>query len=162
MDSGLSQGVPTTPITSPAIVTAEPFSEGPSTFFETGGPSIPPGFSPPGADHEEAYIRLAQFLAQEQTGVTASKAKGIVFNEGQSRDEDFVINELQKRVNVLDQKNNELSIQVEDLLSENINLKIQVSDLKEDGATKTKQISTLQAHFNLLTSSYFDLKKKLE
>lgn len=27
---------------------------------------------------------------------------------------------------------------------------------------KTKQISDLQKHFNLLTSSYFDLKKKLE
>ena len=100
---------------------------------------MPPGFSPPWADHEEASIRLAQFLAQEQTGATASKAKGIVFNEGHSRDEDSVINELQKRVNVLDQKNIELSFEVEDLLSENINLKIQVSDLKEDGGDKDQK-----------------------
>ena len=73
-----------------------------------------------------------------------------------------MVDELHKRVNVLDQKNIELNIQVEYLLSENVNLKIQVSDLQDDRATKTKQISELQARFNLLTSSYFDLKKKLE
>ena len=86
---------------------------------------------------------MAQFLAQEQTATTASKAKGIVFSEGKSRDEDFVIDELQKRVNVLDQKNIEVNIRVEDLLSENTNLKVRVSNLKENGATKTKQISEL-------------------
>ena len=35
-------------------------------------------------------------------------------------------------------------------------------DLQYDRAIKAKQISDLQDHFNLLTSSYLDLKKKLE
>lgn len=82
--------------------------------------------------------------------------------KGQSREDASVIYELQKRMNVMDQKNIKLSIRVEDLLSENTNLKIQVSDLQEDKATKSKKISKLQDHFNLLTSNYFNLKKKLE
>ena len=107
-------------------------------------------------------MRLALHLTQEQTAAPSSKSKGIAFREGHSGEDDSVVDELQRRVNVLDQKNIELSIRVEDLLSENTNLKIQVSDLQEDKALKTKQISDLQEHFNLLTSSYFDLKKKLE
>lgn len=43
-----------------------------------------------------------------------------------------------------------------------MDLRIQVSDLQEDKAIKSKQIFELQDHFNLLTSSYFNLKKKLE
>lgn len=101
MDFGLSQGVSTTPTTTPAIVTAEPLSEGSSTFFETGGSFVPPGFSSPRADLEEASVCLAQFLAQEQTAATGSKAKGIVFSEGQSRDEVKIIlcNQTQTLIN---------------------------------------------------------------
>ena len=39
---------------------------------------------------------------------------------------------------------------------------MQVVDLLKDKALKSKQITDLQDHFNLLTSSCFELKKKLE
>lgn len=88
--------------------------------------------------------------------------KGISFREGHSEADNPSIDELQKKITVLDQKNIELDIQVTDLLSENAKLKSQVFDLQKDRTLKIKQISDLQDHFNLLTSSYFDLKKKLE
>ena len=79
------------------------------------------------------------------------RAKGISFREGHSGEDNPTIDELQKKMDVLDQTNIELNIQVTDLLSENAKLKIQVSDLEKDKTLKTKQISDLQDHFNLLT-----------
>ena len=49
-----------------------------------------------------------------------------------------------------------------ELRAENVDLREQLAGLKKDKKVKSKQISDLQDHFNLLTSSYFELKKKLE
>ena len=41
-------------------------------------------------------MRLALHLAHEQTAVPSSKAKGVAFREGHSREDDSVVDELQK------------------------------------------------------------------
>ena len=59
-------------------------------------------------------------------------------------------------------ENSKLSIQFFELQSDKSSLGVQVAKLTKDKKVKSKQISDLQDHFNLLTSSYFSLKKKLE
>ena len=59
-------------------------------------------------------------------------------------------------------ENVDLRIQVSKLQSDKSSLGGQLAELKKDKKVKSKQISDLQDHFNLLTSSYFELKKKLE
>ena len=54
------------------------------------------------------------------------------------------------------------SFQVSELLSDKSNLGVKVADLTKDKELKSKQISDLQDHYNMLTSSYCALKKKLE
>ncbi|KAL7589054.1 hypothetical protein Lser_V15G40640 [Lactuca serriola] len=49
-----------------------------------------------------------------------------------------------------------------ELQSDKSNLGVKVADLTKDKELKSKKISDLQNHFNLLTSSYVALKKKLE
>ena len=86
--------MPFTPTTTPAIVTTEPLHEGPSTFIEVGGSSVPPGFSPPRTDLDASSVRLAQHLAKQQVVAPSSKGKGIAFSEGYPREDVFVIDEL--------------------------------------------------------------------
>ena len=70
--------------------------------------------------------------------------------------------ELDIRVSDLQAENSKLNDLVSELQSDNSKLGMQVADLTKDKDLKSKQISDLQDHFNLLTSSYFELKKKLE
>ena len=69
------------------------------------------------------------FLAKEQSSVPSPRAKGISIGEGHSGEDNPTTVELQKEINVLNQKNIELDIQVADLVTENTKLKIQVADL---------------------------------
>ena len=143
MDFNLSHDIPITPTTTPAIVSREPFCGGPSTSFEVGGSSAPPGFSPPRIDPDDASVRLAMHLAQNESVYPSSRGKGISFEEGHQGADKPSVDELQKKISVLDQKNIELDIQVNELLNENAKLKSQVSDLQDDRAIKTKKISDL-------------------
>ncbi|CAI9303237.1 unnamed protein product [Lactuca saligna] len=87
-------------------------------------------------------------MAEEQLLSPDPQGKGVAIEEGGAGDDNLTLSGLQKEISVLSQKNTELDIQVTELRAENVNLRIQISDLQD--------------HFNLLTSCYFELKKKLE
>ena len=163
------QSVTAPPTITPVIVSTEPVSEGPSTFYEAGGSSFPTGFSHPRTEDDAALIRLPRLLAEKRFSTPPPHDKGISIGGDRSGEEISSILGLQKQIDVLnqknidlDQRNIELTIKVADLQTENIELNIQVAELNEDKALKTKQITDLQTHFGLLTASYYDLKKKLE
>ncbi|CAI9298380.1 unnamed protein product [Lactuca saligna] len=176
--ASLVSGLPTPPITA---TTTRPsatkmFSTGPSSVFDVVGSSAPPGFSVPRFNMDAASERLALHMAEEQLFSPSPRGKGISIDEGGAQDENPSRASLQKEVSVLSQKNIKLDIQVAELRAQNIDLRIKVSKLqydktylsgqlaefKKDKKFKSKQISDLQEHFNLLTSSYIELKKKLE
>ena len=149
---------------------------GPDITFEVGGSSIPPGFSHPRPDHDDVSVRLAMHLAEEQFLMPSPRGKGISIGDDSFGGDNLTIPRLQKEISVLSQKNIELEIRVSDLQVENTKrkgqgakrqadksrLSVQVAHLLKDKVLKSKQISDLQDHFNLLTSSYFEKKKKLE
>ncbi|CAI9265823.1 unnamed protein product [Lactuca saligna] len=176
--TSLVSGLPTPPITTATtrLSVTKMFATGPSSVFDVGGPSAPPGFPVLRFNRDAASERLALHMAEEQLRSSSPQGKNISMSEGGAPDDDSSDDSLRKEISVLSQKNIELDIQVAELRAQNIELRTQVSKLqsdrtylggqlaevKRDRKVKDKQISDLQEHFNLLTSSYFELKKKLE
>ncbi|CAI9265587.1 unnamed protein product [Lactuca saligna] len=170
--------LPVPPVTTATtrLTTTKMFPTSPSSLFSVGDSSAPPGFSIPRYNRDDASERLAFHTAEEQLLTPDPRGKGVSIEEGGSRGDNLTLSGLQKEISVLSQKNIKLDIQVKELRAENAKLNIQVSklqsdksslgvqvaELKKDKKLKSKQISDLKDHFNLLTSSYFELKKKLE
>nr|KAJ0193478.1 hypothetical protein LSAT_V11C800389040 [Lactuca sativa] len=153
LDSVILQGLPTQPSTTTPIVSSRLINEGTSTTYEAGGSSTPVGFFPLRPGHDVASVRLAMHLAQEQSSMPSSQAKGSSIGEGHLGGDNPTLLGLQKEINMLNQKNIKLDIQVADPLTENSKLKIQVVDLEEDKVLKKKQITDLLTYFVLLTAT---------
>ncbi|XP_042754980.1 uncharacterized protein LOC111895576 [Lactuca sativa] len=151
----------TTPTTTFAVDSSVPSHEGPSTIFEVGGSSALPRSAPPRPFHVAASVRLAMYLAQQQSSVPSSYAKRVSIEESHPGEDDSTMHELRKEIGVLNQKNIELDIRVADLEAEKAQLNIRVADLEADKTLKSKQISDLQTHLGTITACYFDLKKTL-
>ncbi|CAI9270423.1 unnamed protein product [Lactuca saligna] len=176
--ASLIRGFPSPPVTAATtrLTTTKMFPTSLSSAFNVGGPSVPPGFTIPRYNRDDASERLALHMAEEQLLTPNPLGKAISIEEGGYRGDNLTLSGLQKEISVLSQKNIELDIQVTELRAENAKLTSQVSELQFDKSSlrvkvaeltkdkklKSKQISDLQDHFNLLTSRYFELKKYLE
>ncbi|CAI9288203.1 unnamed protein product [Lactuca saligna] len=176
--ASLISDLPTPPVTAATtrLTTTKMFPIGSSSSFNVGGPSVPPDFTIPRYNRDDASERLALHMAEEQLLTPNPRGKGVSIEEGGSRGDNLTLSGLQKEISALSQKNIEFDIQVTKLRAKNSKLSIKVSELQSDKSSlgvkmaeltkdkrlKSKQISDLQDHFNLITSSYFELNKKLE
>ncbi|KAL7584784.1 hypothetical protein Lser_V15G45844 [Lactuca serriola] len=75
------------PTITPAIVSAEPINDGPSSVFQTGGSLFQLESSPPRPDHDDASAKIVRLLAEEQFSTPPSHGKGIFIGGDDSRED---------------------------------------------------------------------------
>ena len=91
--TSLVSGLPTPPFTATTtrLTTTKMFPTGPSSTFDVGGSSAPPGFSVPRYRRDVASERLALHMAEEQLVSPDPRGKGVSIEEGGARDDNLTL-----------------------------------------------------------------------
>ncbi|KAL7589055.1 hypothetical protein Lser_V15G40641 [Lactuca serriola] len=84
---------PTTTATT-SLTTTKMFPTGSSTTFNVGGPSVPPGFTTPRFNCDDASERLALRTAEEQLLTSNPRGKGVSIGGGGSRGDNLTLSGL--------------------------------------------------------------------
>ncbi|CAI9266224.1 unnamed protein product [Lactuca saligna] len=99
----LVSGLLTPPITATTtrLTTTKMFPTGPSSTFDVGGSSAPPGFSVPRYSRDATSERLVLHMDEEQLLSPDPRGKGVSIEEGGARDDNLTLAGLQKEISVL-------------------------------------------------------------